>query len=216
MFREWVGVSIQQDCGSLFTVPLLDCDTAESEWIDQEEVRTTSDTVYDWKDKTNKTMRFCTRHRGNSPVTCSLLYRFRATRRSAEAALQSSVMCSLVFLLRPSCLCLVRGPRRRQVEKTTSKGDFVILARSQTLTRSNSTRDSPRQDIELSEVEQTRCESLSQGPVSRIGLERRAMTKAWFNELLRNEREWEDTTMASSDPNFCHRSERTRWNDSRW
>ena len=52
--------------------------------------------------------------------------------------------------------------------------------------------------------------------VSRNGLERRAMTKAWFNELLRNEREWEDTTMASSDPNFCHRSERTRWNDSRW
>ena len=92
MFREWVGVSIHQDCGSFFTVPLLDCDTAGSEWIDQEEVRTTSDTVYDWKDKTNKTMRFCTKHRGKSPVACFLLYRFRATRRSAEAALQSSVM----------------------------------------------------------------------------------------------------------------------------
>ena len=87
---------------------------------------------------------------------------------------------------------------------------------SQTVTLSNSTRASPRQDRELSEVQQTVCESLSQSAVSRIGLEWRAMTKAWFNELLRNEREWEDTTMASSDPNFRHRSERTRWNEKRW
>ena len=90
------------------------------------------------------------------------------------------------------------------------------MTSSQTVTPSISTGEPPRQDSKLSEVEQTRCESLSQGVVSRIGLERRAKTKAWFNELLRNEREWEDATMASSDPNFRHRSERTRWNEKRW
>ena len=43
-------------------------------------------------------------------VTClsPLLYRFRAMRRSAEAALQLSVYEAFVFLLSPSCLCLVR------------------------------------------------------------------------------------------------------------
>ena len=83
------------------------------------------------------------------------------------------------------------------------------------MTPSISTGEPPRQDSKLSEVQQTGCESLSQSAVSRIGLERRAMTKAWFNELLRNEREREDTTMASSDPNFRNRSEHTRWNEYR-
>ena len=51
--RERVGVSIHQDCGSYIMIPFLDCDTVGSECIDQEEVRTTSETVYECKDKTN-------------------------------------------------------------------------------------------------------------------------------------------------------------------
>ena len=38
-FRERVGVSIHQDCGSYIIFPVLDCDTVGPEWIDQEEVR---------------------------------------------------------------------------------------------------------------------------------------------------------------------------------
>ena len=54
--RERVGVSIPQDCGSYVIIPFLDCDTVGSEWIDQEEVRTTNETVYECKDKTNSVL----------------------------------------------------------------------------------------------------------------------------------------------------------------
>ena len=34
-------------------IPFLDCDTVGSEWTNQEEVRTTGETVFDCKDRTN-------------------------------------------------------------------------------------------------------------------------------------------------------------------
>ena len=43
-----------------------------------------------------------------SDLPFTLLYRFRARRRSAQAGLQSSVYDAFVFLLSPSCLCIVR------------------------------------------------------------------------------------------------------------
>ena len=52
-FRERVTVSIHQDCGSDMIVPYLDCDTVGSEWTNQEKMRTTGETVYDCKDKTD-------------------------------------------------------------------------------------------------------------------------------------------------------------------
>ena len=54
--RERVGVKIHQDRGSnvkIVRIPFLDCDTVGSEQTNQEEVRTTGETVYECKGKTN-------------------------------------------------------------------------------------------------------------------------------------------------------------------
>ena len=49
----------------------LDCDTLGSEWIDQEEVRTTGETVCECKDE-NKQCRFARDTEANLPIACSL------------------------------------------------------------------------------------------------------------------------------------------------
>ena len=68
--RERVGVSIHQDCASSIIAPFVDCDTVGSEWIDQEEGGQQARRCM--SARTKQTMRFCTRHRGKSPIACSL------------------------------------------------------------------------------------------------------------------------------------------------
>ena len=57
--RERVGVKIRQDRGSniiIVIIPSLGCDTVGSEQTNEEEVRTTGETVYECKGKTNNAL----------------------------------------------------------------------------------------------------------------------------------------------------------------